>query len=250
MPGNTGRTLLCRDAAGRSVVLKLTPERDIAATEAAALRAWAGCSRVVDLIDTDLDAGALLLRGIVPGTPLDTIDGPLPLAAVGAMLGELASVTPPPDTFPSLARRVEFMFALAERRRRGSPGESRLPLPMLRRSRAAALELAHGGPVALLHGDLHPGNVLDGGPGNPAVLIDPRPCVGDPAFDAVDWAVLPLAEGEELTDGIDALREHLPTLDADRVRRWCACLAVLVAMGKLRRTGPDAHTDALLRLAP
>lgn len=39
---------------------------------------------------------------------------------------------------------------------------------------------------ALLHGDLHPGNVLDGGTRG-LVAIDPRSCVGDPAFDVVDW---------------------------------------------------------------
>ncbi|OUC96640.1 hypothetical protein CA984_14275 [Streptosporangium minutum] len=44
------------------------------------------------------------------------------------------------------------------------------------------------GPAGLVHGDLHPGNVLDGGPRG-LVVIDPRPCVGDPAFDAVDWVL-------------------------------------------------------------
>ncbi|HVV07751.1 hypothetical protein [Amycolatopsis sp.] len=51
-------------------VLKVTPERDIAETEATALRAWSGSPAVADLLDADLDAGALLLDGIVPGTTL------------------------------------------------------------------------------------------------------------------------------------------------------------------------------------
>lgn len=41
----------------------------------------------------------------------------------------------------------------------------------------------------LLHGDLHLGNVLDGGPARGLVAIDPRACVGDPCFDAVDYAL-------------------------------------------------------------
>src|SRR5205807_4200451 len=41
----------------------------------------------------------------------------------------------------------------------------------------------------LLHGDLHPGNVLDGGPVRGLVAIDPMVCVGDPCFDAVDFAL-------------------------------------------------------------
>ena len=38
----------------------------------------------------------------------------------------------------------------------------------------------------LLHGDLTPVNVLDGGVERGLVAIDPAPCVGDPAFDAID----------------------------------------------------------------
>jgi len=39
----------------------------------------------------------------------------------------------------------------------------------------------------LLHGDLHLGNVLDGGGSGGLVAIDPRACAGDPCFDAVDY---------------------------------------------------------------
>ncbi|MER6873244.1 aminoglycoside phosphotransferase, partial [Amycolatopsis sp. NPDC000673] len=68
--------------------------------------------------------------------------------------------------------------------------------------------------------------------------------VGDPAFDAVDWAVLPMADGAAVEDGI----AELPHLDGDRVRAWCVALAPLVAMGPLRRGGPTPFTDAVLRL--
>nr|WP_225882432.1 aminoglycoside phosphotransferase family protein [Streptomyces aureocirculatus] len=37
----------------------------------------------------------------------------------------------------------------------------------------------------LLHGDLHLGNVLDGGQRG-LMAIDPKACAGDPCFDAVD----------------------------------------------------------------
>jgi streptomycin 6-kinase len=82
------------------------------------------------------------------------------------------------------------------------------------------------------------------------VAIDPRPGTGDATFDAVDWAFLPVPRGGLLEDGIAALAERLPVLDTDRLRRWCEALAVLLALGPLRREAPTPYTDALLQMAP
>ncbi|HKS44956.1 MAG TPA: phosphotransferase [Amycolatopsis sp.] len=176
------------------------------------MRAWAGCARVVDLLDADLDAGAILLAGIVPGTPLRGRE--LPLAEVGELLVELASVPAPVGVFPTLAERVNLIFDLARRSRH-------IPRDRLASSRKAALALAADGPRMLLHGDLHPGNVLDGAAG--IVAIDPRPCVGDPAFDAVDWA-------------IRSDPAIFPALPAGRVRAWCEALAVLFEFSSTPRS--------------
>jgi streptomycin 6-kinase len=100
-----------------------------------------------------------------------------------------------------------------------------------------------------VHGDLHPGNVLDAGPRRGVVAIDPRPSVGDPAFDLADWFYLPLAAGGTLDDGIKALRPHLPGLDADRARAWCAALAPLAVHPPLRRGEHTPFTDTLLEMA-
>lgn len=243
--GNTGRTLLCRDRAGRSVVLKLTPQLDIAATEAAALRAWAGLPRVVRLLDADHDAGAILLEGVEPGTQL--LAEEVPLDELAELLTQLHSV-PGAAGIPSLPERLVGFFDLAERRWHDSVVKAHVPLEVLRRSRAAAFELAASGPVTLVHGDLHPANVLRG-PGG-IVAIDPRPCVGDPAFDAVDWAFLPVSRGHSLDDSIAALGSALPELDTGRVRAWCEALAVIVAFSPLRREGPTPYTDTLLQMTP
>jgi streptomycin 6-kinase len=246
VPGNTGRTLMCRDGTGRSVVLKVTPELDIAATEATALRAWADCSRVVRLLDSDHDAGAVLLEGVEPGTTLSESAEETPLDQVAELLTQLHTVAGA-EGIPTVAERVTGFFDLTERRWRGSAAERHIPIELLRRSRAAAMELTTGGPVALLHGDLHPGNVLWDASG--VIAIDPRPCVGDAAFDSVDWAVLPMSRGGSLEDGIAALAAHLPDLDTDRLRRWCEVFAVLFALGPLRREAPTPYTDALLEMA-
>lgn len=230
--GHTGRTLLCRTAGNAFVVLKLTPDREIAETEAAALGAWRDCPRVVDVLATDLGAGAILLAGVEPGTPLSE-RGWTP-REIDQLLRQVHAV-PVPEGFPTLAERVRSMFDLAGRGAEGfvEPG-------LMAASRAASLALAADGPHALLHGDLHPGNVLAGADG--PVVIDPRPCVGDPSFDAVDWV---LRAGRELDDAVAAL----PSADPVRLRRWSQALAVLLAIRPLRRGEPSAYTDWLLALA-
>lgn len=244
-PGNTGRTLICRGDDGLAKVLKLTPDRTIAETEAAALRAWDGCSRVVQVLDAELAAGAILLEGIEPGTQLMEAGANVPWAEVGDLMAQIHSVAPPSD-FAPLEDRVVFMYRLAERGLRGSVAEATLSLETLDRARLRALELSAVGGSAIVHGDLHPGNVLDGGPGRGAVAIDPRPSVGDPWFDLADWVTLPMRDGGTLEDGFDAIAPHLPDFDAERVRAWCVALAPLFVMRPLERGERTPFVEAML----
>jgi streptomycin 6-kinase len=245
-PGNTGRTLLCTGPGGELKALKLTPDPGIARLEAAGLRAWTGCPRAVQVLDTDLDAGAILLEGLVPGTELR--GRAVPWAEIGDLLTQLHSVAPPAG-LPSLTDRVNFMYDITDRTVPGSAADSHLTRALLARARDRALALAAGGQVAVVHGDLHPGNVLDAGPRRGVVAIDPRPSVGDPAMDAVDWVFLPMAVGGTLEDGIEALAPHVADFDAERVRAWCVALAPLVAHAPLRRGERTPFTDALLEMA-
>lgn len=249
-PGNTGRTLLCTGSGGDLRVLKLTPDPEVARLEVTGLRAWAGCSRVVQVLDADLDANAILLEGLVPGTQLD---GDVPWAEIGEMLDQLHSVessgAEPVGQFRPLAEGIEFIFTLSERRRRESPAAAHLSAEVLAKGRERAMELATSGPVTLIHGDLHPANVLDAGPGRGAVAIDPRPGLGDPSLDALDWMFVPLAKGGTIDDGLTALAPHVTDFDAERVRAWCVAMAPLVALSPLRRGERTPFTDAVLELA-
>ncbi|MEU3771274.1 aminoglycoside phosphotransferase family protein [Amycolatopsis keratiniphila] len=247
-PGNTGRTLICAGDDGVKKVLKLTPDHAIAASEAAALRAWDGCSRVVQVLDTELGDGAILLEGIDPGTELLDAGVDVPWAEVGDLLVQIHAVAPPPE-FSTLEDRVVFMYDLAERGLRGSVAEATLSLKTLDRARRRALALATGGAgAAIVHGDLHPGNVLDGGPGRGAVAIDPRPSVGDPWFDLADWVTLPMREGGTLEDGFDAIAPYVPGFDAGRVRAWCVALAPLFVMRPLERGERTPFVEAMLSM--
>ena len=177
-PGNTGRTLMCTGPGGEPRVLKLTPDKEIAQSEATALQTWAHCPRVVSVLDVDFEAGAILLEGLEPGIPLTGRD--VPWAEIGDLLTQLHSVEPL-GPFRQLADGIEFIFTLSERRRRESAAAEHLSAELLEKGRARAMELATSGPVALIHGDLHPANVLDAGSGRGAVAIDPRAAFGDPA---------------------------------------------------------------------
>ncbi|WP_181772367.1 aminoglycoside phosphotransferase family protein [Amycolatopsis pittospori] len=248
-PGNTGRTLICVGDDGAKKVLKLTPDHSIAESEAGALRAWNGCSRVVQVVATELADGAILLEGLDPGTELRESGADVPWPEIGDLLTQIHAVTPP-SGFSTLEDRVRYMYALAERGLRGSVAEATLPMETLDRARLRALDLAtSGGGKSIVHGDLHPGNVLDGGPGRGAVAIDPRPSIGDPSFDLADWVTLPMLDGGTLEDGFDAIAPHLPTFDAERVRAWCVALSPLFVMRPLERGERSPFIDAMLRMA-
>lgn len=245
-PGNTGRTLLCTGPGGDLRVLKLTPDPEVARLEFTGLSAWAGCPRVVQVLEADLEENAILLEGLVPGTQLDDRD--VPWAQLGELLNQLHSAEPRGE-FRRLAEGIEFIYTLSERRRRESPAAAHLSAEVLAKGRARAMELATSGPVRLIHADLHPSNVLDAGPERGIVAIDPRPALGDPALDAVDWMFVAVAHGGTIDDGIAALAPHVADFDTERVRAWCVALAPLIALSPLRTSGPTPFTDAVLELA-
>ncbi|MFS8099129.1 aminoglycoside phosphotransferase family protein [Lentzea alba] len=182
MPGGSGAVFLCEPGA----VLKLTPDHDLAEREAKALTAWAATPAMVGLLATDLDRGALLLEAITPGTP-----APDPARVVPALH------TADPTGFRPLTDHVDFLFGtvIAQLTGKHHPAEHQ---------RARDLAADDVRPV-LLHGDMHPGNVLQG-PHGP-IAIDPQPCAGDPAFDWMDL----------VHDGHDLYRADV---DLDRVQDW------------------------------
>ncbi|MFB7469543.1 aminoglycoside phosphotransferase family protein [Kitasatospora sp. NPDC056184] len=236
--GGTSRVFRCeRLADGAAVWLKLTPDPAVAGQEAAALRAWRGVPSVVRLLEADAGSGALLLADVAPGTALRE-RGWRP-AEVAGLLGALRSAPVDGVALPPLAERLDFLFELTGRRAPGVPTAG---------ARALARELTgDGSPVALVHGDLHPANVLLG-PDGP-VAIDPRACLGDPDFDLVDWALDGVADRAALAARIGELAALVPGADADRVLAWCRATAVVVAAPRLAAGRRDAGTLFLRELA-
>jgi streptomycin 6-kinase len=117
------------------------------------------------------------------------------------------------------------------------------------RSRGIAHALTEEGPIRVLHGDLHPGNVLRGSKTRGLVAIDPRPCLGDPGFDAVDWLLADGGGEPSVQSRIQWLAGRTDGLDPDRAWAWCQALAVVLAVGLLignldAQAGKDIHAIA------
>ncbi|MDF3301449.1 aminoglycoside phosphotransferase family protein [Streptomyces tropicalis] len=246
--GGTSRVFRCaRRGTAAAVWLKLTPEPAIAREEAEALRAWTATPAVVGLLESDLSAGALLLEDVQPGVPAGRLARGLPEVA-GLLRGLRAASPAPggPSVLRPLSHRIAFLFDLAGRRLAAAGADDVSVRDLLDRARPAALELAEGGPVGLVHGDLHPGNVLSG-PGARLVAIDPRPAWGDPDYDAVDWVLGGASDLRALEQRIGTLSALVPGLSSRRVLDWCRALAVLDAVPSLCAGRPDDAGTRFLR---
>ncbi|MFE3905400.1 aminoglycoside phosphotransferase family protein [Streptomyces sp. NPDC059153] len=248
--GGTSRVFRClqRDT-GASVWMKLTPEPLIAREEAEALRAWADTPSVVTLLAADLFSGALLLENVEPGVPVRQLAWNLPEVAV--LLRDLRVSPPEPrehSVLQPLTHRIDFLFDLTERRLAAARANGLVAPTVLGQARAAALGLAASGPVGLVHGDLHPANVLSG-PGARMVAIDPRPTWGDPDFDAVDWVLEGVADPAMLEQRIEELAALVPGLSPHRVLDWCRALAALIAVPRMCAGRDDAEIRFLMALA-
>jgi streptomycin 6-kinase len=250
--GGNSVVLPCQAGDGEQMVLKLSPDLKIAADEATALDLWSASPHVVRLHDADLERGALLLERLQPGTRLHDEPDRWPLADVALLLADLAQTAwiGAGTRLPHLGDRVDFVFDLTRQRLSRHPAAvHHVPPGLMEASQITARTLADQGPMRLVHGDLHPGNVLRAGPGRGAVAIDPRPCLGDPAFDAVDWV---LASGDSeaaMRQRLDWLASHVDELDPERTWAWAQALAVVVAVSLLAYRDTDPAGHALINVA-
>jgi streptomycin 6-kinase len=191
--------------------------------EADALALWdgVGAARVLDRAD---DLRALLIERLEPGMQLWSVENEddankLAAEVLRTLRREIGSEHP----FRPLAdEALRWAVEIPERwERQGCPFERRLVEEMV----AACHDLVTDEPArVLLHQDFHGGNVLRSGDGWRA--IDPKPLVGDPAFDT---ASLLRDRRDSLRDDpraerrmrrrLDLLTEAME-LDRERMRLW------------------------------
>ncbi len=167
---------------GTRVVLKINvPERETA-READALRLLDG-DGAVRLLAEDPICRALLLERLDPGAPLSAlIDEDAANGIAAALLRRFWRPVSPDHPFDSLTERARDWATtlLPDFQTLGRPFE----IALLQEAAAFLADLAQSmDEHVLLHQDLHHGNILSAQRG-PWVIIDPKPLVGERAFDA------------------------------------------------------------------
>jgi streptomycin 6-kinase len=231
--------------AGDQLVLKVGWRHWEAEHEADALHLWDGDGAVRCLASRSVgDTTALLLERCIPGTPLNCLlVEPQQDVVIAGLLRRLWEARPlAGHPFGSLqgmcdrwAESFEIDFDINSRGL--DPGLARAGIESLRRLPADAER------SVLLSTDLHAGNVLCA-QREPWLVIDPKPFVGDPAYDAVQHM---LNCDERLAADPAGLADRMAQLlnvDAERVRGWLFARCVQESLGDSTLRGPAR------RLAP
>jgi len=210
--------------AGGGLVLKVGfrfpggEERD----EAAGLRIWDGNGTVrLHAACASGSSYMLLMERCVPGTPLgQVLSEPDQDVVVAGKLRRLWAQPHAAYPFRPLAQmcaawadEFEARYAVADPAQRIDPGLARAGIALFRSLPVTAAR------QVLLCTDLHAGNIL-AARREPWLVIDPKPYVGDPAYDVVQHMLN--CEDRLAADpaGLAARMAYLAGLEADRVRRW------------------------------
>jgi streptomycin 6-kinase len=241
-PGGVGSwTAPARDADGRDLVLKVGWPHPESEHEPDALRLWAGGGTVLlHASHQDADAHALLLEHVRPGTELGrTRPEPEQDTIVAGLLRRLWLEPPARHPFRPLAQMCEQWAAEYEESPNAEldPGIARAGLDLFRTLPGSADR------TVVLVTDLHAGNVL-AAEREPWLVIDPKPYVGDPAYDPLQH-LYNCRERLEADPHLLADRmADLCGLDRDRFRLW------LFARCVIESSWTAGMTDLTTRLAP
>jgi streptomycin 6-kinase len=208
-------------ADGSEAVLKINfPERD-ALCEADALRVIEGRG-AVRLLRASADGLSLLMERCRPGVDLCSVSVREGNEIGAGILRRLWQEVPPDAPFDPLSYLVKEW---CEKLPHEGPAAGYDPALV-----DAAVELARELVVSaprsvLLHGDFHPSNVLSA-VRVPWLAIDPKPLVGDPAYDLAQWLGNRYEEAEQSRDPVAEMRRQteqmskLLDLDPARVSGW------------------------------
>jgi streptomycin 6-kinase len=249
--GRTSVVVLVSRPDGSEGVLKLCPDSGLVVSEAGLLRMWAPSHRVPEVWALDPDRGAILMERVDGQTVKDT--GVVPaMETVGTLIAQLHGVDVPRAELMELrplTSRVQFIFDMWSRERAEGPAADIVSAPVMHQGLCRARDLAHGEiDVVPVHGDLHPGNVIDGGPRG-LVALDPRACLGDGAVDGVDWALWQASSLREVERRVSVL-SRVMDVDGDRLMEWCRAFAPCMVVAKVNRghVGTEEF-DVLMELA-
>lgn len=214
---------------GSSAVLKICLPHYEGEHEADGLRLWDG-DGTVRLLDADADLGALLLERCEPGTALaDAVDEPAQDEVVAGLLHRLWRSPPEGHPFRTLEALVAAWWGpslarLADR------FTDRIDQSLIRTAARLFDELPGSADrKVLLLTDLHAGNVL-AAQREPWLAIDPKPFVGDPAYDATQHLFNCLDRVTAAPTETIRRFAGLLDVDAERVHAWLLARSVAEAL--------------------
>ena len=223
-------------AGGTTAVLKLGMPHMEGEHEIQGLRFWSG-DPTVRLLQGEDDLGAMLLERCEPGTALRTMPEPEQDVVVARLLRRLWRVPAAPHPFRPLSEMTAHWGTetLAQ-------VEHWSDRTLVREGLRLFEELPQSAPShVLLATDLHAGNVLRARR-EPWLVIDPKPFVGDPAYDATQHLLNCQTRLQSDPEGTIRRFADLLEVDHERVRLWTFARAA---------AGPrdDWTDDWLLELA-
>ncbi|MFC0437183.1 aminoglycoside phosphotransferase family protein [Kutzneria buriramensis] len=235
--GASSVVLRCEWRDGTPAVLKLSLDLALVSDQVEMLRVFAPTGRVPAVLAADAEAGATVLEEVRPGTMAEDLPQETLPQQWGELLAALHAVAPPQGWPRTLRGRMDEAFARIGTRLSEPAIGARISEAAWQRAiqRCEKLLATQDKPV-LLHGDLHLGNALDGGPERGLVAIDPKACIGDPCFDAVDYVLDGAGH-----DGVAARCERVAAacgLDGDRLHEWSRATAPMAAIGAITYNGP------------
>ena len=203
---------LCAD--GTRAVLKIGMPHMEGEHEIHGLRFWDG-DPTVRLLMADDDLGAMLLERCEPGTVLRALPECEQDVVISGLLRRLWRAPSAQHPFRPLSALAAYWSdeALAHFEQWPDTGLVREGLRLL-------TELPRTEPIELvLATDLHAGNVLRA-ERHPWLVIDPKPFVGDPAYDATQHLFNCSARLRSDPDGMIRSFADLLGVDHERVRLW------------------------------
>jgi len=237
----------------RAAVLKVSFPHPGNVSEPDAFATWGGHG-ALRLYEREDECFAMLLERAGSRTLAELRDNDEVVRIAGRINRRLA--IPAPPGLPRLCdRSVEWERSL---RQDAAEFTHALPRHVVEAAVATVRELGRDQPEVVVHGDLHPRNILSA-EREPWLAVDPKGYVGDPAYDGgvlLRSHLHALLEEEDLDKAVLRCLEvfaEAAELDRERVRRWAQFLAVESAFWRrrhgFRRAQGGAEPGQLTQLA-